>query len=214
MRYPDRVTVCVSTQAGCAMACQFCATGQAGFQRHLSQRRDRGAGGRPPCGRPGRARLQRRVHGDGGTPGQLRPGAGALSCGSTATSASRPATSPLSTVGIVPGIRRLADEALPVNLAVSLHAANDRLRDELRAHQPSLSAAHARRGVRGLRRGERPASLHRVGADRRRQRPGQRCRRAGSVRPSARRAREPDPAQPDSGLSRGRLVAGPGTPLP
>ncbi len=37
MRYPDRVTVCVSTQAGCAMACQFCATGQAGFQRHLSQ---------------------------------------------------------------------------------------------------------------------------------------------------------------------------------
>ena len=36
MHYPDRVTVCVSTQAGCAMACQFCATGQAGFQRHLS----------------------------------------------------------------------------------------------------------------------------------------------------------------------------------
>src|SRR6202034_768064 len=36
MRYPDRVTVCVSTQAGCAMACQFCATGQAGFTRHLS----------------------------------------------------------------------------------------------------------------------------------------------------------------------------------
>src|ERR1700689_2648350 len=37
MRYPDRVTVCVSTQAGCAMACQFCATGQAGFQRQLTQ---------------------------------------------------------------------------------------------------------------------------------------------------------------------------------
>ena len=36
MHYPDRVTVCVSTQAGCAMACQFCATGQAGFQRQLS----------------------------------------------------------------------------------------------------------------------------------------------------------------------------------
>src|SRR5271165_4684135 len=36
MAYPDRVTVCVSTQAGCAMACQFCATGQAGFTRHLS----------------------------------------------------------------------------------------------------------------------------------------------------------------------------------
>src|ERR1700739_3750083 len=37
MRYPDRVTVCVSTQGGCAMACQFCATGQAGFQRQLTQ---------------------------------------------------------------------------------------------------------------------------------------------------------------------------------
>ena len=37
MHYPDRVTVCVSTQAGCAMACQFCATGQAGFQRQLTQ---------------------------------------------------------------------------------------------------------------------------------------------------------------------------------
>src|SRR5580700_873562 len=37
MRYPDRVTVCVSTQAGCAMGCQFCATGQAGFQRQLTQ---------------------------------------------------------------------------------------------------------------------------------------------------------------------------------
>jgi len=37
----------------------------------------------------------------------------------------------VSTVGIIPGIRRLATEALPVNLAVSLHAANDRLRDEL-----------------------------------------------------------------------------------
>src|SRR5205823_4528412 len=36
MRYPDRATVCVSTQAGCAMGCGFCATGQAGFERHLT----------------------------------------------------------------------------------------------------------------------------------------------------------------------------------
>src|SRR5690606_32088290 len=36
MRYPDRATVCVSSQAGCAMACSFCATGQAGFDRHLT----------------------------------------------------------------------------------------------------------------------------------------------------------------------------------
>src|SRR5690606_34559030 len=36
MHYPDRSTVCVSTQAGCAMDCSFCATGQSGFERHLS----------------------------------------------------------------------------------------------------------------------------------------------------------------------------------
>lgn len=36
MLYPDRATVCVSSQAGCAMACGFCATGQAGFERHLT----------------------------------------------------------------------------------------------------------------------------------------------------------------------------------
>src|SRR5580658_9861588 len=36
MHYPDRATVCLSTQAGCAMACSFCATGQAGFTRHLT----------------------------------------------------------------------------------------------------------------------------------------------------------------------------------
>src|SRR3984957_1979852 len=47
MEYADRVTVCVSTQAGCAMGCQFCATGQAGFQRHLSPGEivEQGAGG-------------------------------------------------------------------------------------------------------------------------------------------------------------------------
>src|SRR3984893_7983593 len=36
MLYPDRATVCVSSQAGCAMGCGFCATGQAGFERHLT----------------------------------------------------------------------------------------------------------------------------------------------------------------------------------
>ena len=36
MHYPDRTTVCVSSQAGCAMGCGFCATGQAGFERHLT----------------------------------------------------------------------------------------------------------------------------------------------------------------------------------
>jgi 23S rRNA (adenine2503-C2)-methyltransferase len=130
MLYPDRVTVCVSTQAGCAMACQFCATGQSGFQRQLTQGEIveqiavamRQAGPRRVSnvvfmgmGEP-LANYDRvwgavvRLHGDMGL-------------------SARHLT--LSTVGIVPGIRRLAAETLPVNLAVSLHAANDVLRDEL-----------------------------------------------------------------------------------
>jgi 23S rRNA (adenine2503-C2)-methyltransferase len=130
MHYPDRVTVCVSTQAGCAMACQFCATGQAGFQRHLSTGEIveqvvmaiRAAKPRRlsnvvfmGMGEP-LANYDRvwgavtRLHGDIGL-------------------SARHLT--LSTVGIVPGIRRLAAEDLPVNLAVSLHAANDEKRDIL-----------------------------------------------------------------------------------
>jgi 23S rRNA (adenine2503-C2)-methyltransferase len=130
MRYPDRVTVCVSTQAGCAMGCQFCATGQAGFQRQLTQgeiveqvavamreaapRRVSNivfmGMGEPLANYDRVWGAVKRLHGDMGL-------------------SARHLT--LSTVGIVPGIRRLAAETLPVNLAVSLHAANDTLRDEL-----------------------------------------------------------------------------------
>ncbi len=130
MHYPDRVTVCVSTQAVCAMACQFCATGQAGFRRHLTQGEivEQVAVAMREA-RPRRlsnvvfmgmgeplANYERvwgavvRLHGDMGL-------------------SARHLT--VSTVGLVPGIRRLATETLPVNLAVSLHAANDELRDEL-----------------------------------------------------------------------------------
>jgi 23S rRNA (adenine2503-C2)-methyltransferase len=132
MHYRDRSTACVSTQAGCAMACGFCATGQAGFERHLTTgeiveqvvaaaRRARDEGRRlgnvvfMGMGEP-LANYDRvwpaveRVHHDLGL-------------------SARHLT--LSTVGLVPGIRRLAGEALPVNLAVSLHAANDALRNEL-----------------------------------------------------------------------------------
>jgi 23S rRNA (adenine2503-C2)-methyltransferase len=130
MHYPDRVTVCVSTQAGCAMACQFCATGQAGFERHLSEgeiveqvavamreARPRrlsnvvfmGMG--EPLANYDRVWLAvHRLHGEMGL-------------------SARHLT--LSTVGMVPGIRRLARADLPVNLAVSLHAANDAKRDVL-----------------------------------------------------------------------------------
>jgi 23S rRNA (adenine2503-C2)-methyltransferase len=132
MHYPKRSTVCVSSQAGCAMACGFCATGQAGFDRHLAvgeiveqvvvARRRAIADGRRldnivfmGMGEPF-ANFDRtwaaveRIHDD------LGIGARHLT---------------LSTVGVVPGIRRLTEASLPVNLAVSLHLANDRERDEL-----------------------------------------------------------------------------------
>jgi 23S rRNA (adenine2503-C2)-methyltransferase len=132
MRYPERDTVCVSSQAGCAMGCGFCATGQAGFERHLSSgeiveqvvwaaRRSADEGrrlanvvfmgmGEPLANYDATWAAVERIHDDLGI-------------------SARRLT--LSTVGIVPGIRRLADERLPVNLAVSLHAADDALRDDL-----------------------------------------------------------------------------------
>jgi 23S rRNA (adenine2503-C2)-methyltransferase len=132
MHYRDRTTVCVSSQAGCAMGCGFCATGQAGLQRQMTTgeiveqvvraaRRSRDDGRRlgnvvfMGMGEP-LANYDRvwpaieRLHHDLGL-------------------SARHIT--VSTVGLVPGIRRLAAEDLPVNLAVSLHAANDALRDEL-----------------------------------------------------------------------------------
>jgi 23S rRNA (adenine2503-C2)-methyltransferase len=130
MYYPDRVTVCVSTQAGCAMGCGFCATGQAGFSRQLS------AGeiveqvvaaireARP-------RRLSNVVFMGMGEPlaNYDRLWAAVVRLHDELGISARRLT--VSTVGIVPGIRRLATESLPVNLAVSLHAANDGLRDEL-----------------------------------------------------------------------------------
>ncbi len=132
MVYPDRVTVCVSSQAGCAMACGFCATGQAGFTRQLTvgeiveqvvvAARDARAMGR---------RLANVVYMGMGEPMANEPTVWASVeriHGAIGLSA-RHLT--ISTVGLIPGIRALAQRSLPVNLAVSLHAANDTLRDEL-----------------------------------------------------------------------------------
>jgi 23S rRNA (adenine2503-C2)-methyltransferase len=132
MHYRDRSTVCVSTQAGCAMACGFCATGQGGFERNLTtgeivEQVVRAA----RVARAGGRRVSNVVFMGMGEPfanydrtwGAVERLHGGLGI------SARHLT--LSTVGIVPGIRRLAGEQLPVNLAVSLHAANDRLRDEL-----------------------------------------------------------------------------------
>jgi 23S rRNA (adenine2503-C2)-methyltransferase len=134
MHYDARVTVCVSSQAGCAMACGFCATGQAGFDRQLTageiveqvMRASERARAFAPSRRVSNVVLMgmgepmanydnvwaavHRLHDDVGI-------------------SARHLT--ISTVGIIPGIRRLAADDLPVNLAVSLHAANDTLRDEL-----------------------------------------------------------------------------------
>ncbi len=132
MLYADRATVCVSSQAGCAMGCGFCATGQAGFTRHLTvgeiveqvvraaqralqlERRVSNivfmGMGEPMANLDAVWAATERFHGDLGV-------------------SARHIT--ISTVGVIPGIRSLATRALPVNLAVSLHAANDTLRDEL-----------------------------------------------------------------------------------
>jgi 23S rRNA (adenine2503-C2)-methyltransferase len=141
MRYPDRVTMCVSSQAGCGMACPFCATGQAGLTRNLS------AAEIVAQVFAGAAALAR---GDvPGGPGRVSNvvfmGMGEpLANYAAVLAAVRRITDPapdglgisqrsvtVSTVGLVPAIERLAAERLSARLAVSLHAPDDQLRDEL-----------------------------------------------------------------------------------
>ncbi|MFP5322408.1 MAG: 23S rRNA (adenine(2503)-C(2))-methyltransferase RlmN, partial [Acidimicrobiia bacterium] len=126
MHYSERSTVCVSSQAGCAMACSFCATGQAGFERHLSTGEivEQVVVAAREARRTGR-RLSNVVFMGMGEPlanygatwGAVERLHGAIGL------SARHLT--VSTVGLVPGIERLTAESLPVNLAVSLHAAND-----------------------------------------------------------------------------------------
>jgi 23S rRNA (adenine2503-C2)-methyltransferase len=145
MRYPKRVTVCISSQAGCGMNCPFCATGQEGLTRNLSTAEIVGQVVHA-------ARLLR--HGDvaGGVQGAaLRVsnvvfmGMGeALANYNAAIGAIRRITDPapdglgmsargitMSTVGLVPAVDKLAQEGIPVTLALSLHAPDDELRNEL-----------------------------------------------------------------------------------
>ena len=130
MLYKDRATVCVSTQAGCAMACEFCATGQAGFTRNLS------AGEileqvTAACSAARPRRLSNVVFMGMGEPMANYPRVWSAIERIQKDMGISARRLTLSTVGIVPGIERLATESLPVNLAVSLHAANDELRDRL-----------------------------------------------------------------------------------
>ncbi len=141
MKYPGRTTLCISSQAGCGMACPFCATGQGGLTRNLST---------------GEIVEQVRM-------GMVAAESGDLAGGSTCVTnivfmgmgeplanwkqvqaalhrliepspsgfgiSARNVT--VSTVGMVPLIAKLAEEGLPVTLAVSLHAPDDELRDPL-----------------------------------------------------------------------------------
>jgi 23S rRNA (adenine2503-C2)-methyltransferase len=138
MGYSDRVTVCVSSQAGCAMGCTFCATGQMGLQNNLTAGEiaaqvvwARRAAAALPARTPQRvtnvvfmgmgeplanerhvfAAIDRLTDPEG-----MRVGARHVT---------------VSTVGLAPGIVRLAGRHPQVGLAVSLHAATDELRDQL-----------------------------------------------------------------------------------
>ena len=141
MRYPGRVTMCVSSQAGCGMACPFCATGQGGLQRNMSTAeiveqvlagaRSLARGEVP--GGPGR--VSNVVFMGMGEP---------LANYKAVIGAVRRLTSPapdglgmsargvtVSTVGLVPRMRQLTEEGIACTLALSLHAPDDELRNEL-----------------------------------------------------------------------------------
>ncbi|KQH77862.1 23S rRNA (adenine(2503)-C2)-methyltransferase [Mycobacterium gordonae] len=137
MRYPQRNTVCISSQAGCGMACPFCATGQGGLTRNLStaeileQVRAAAVALRDDFG----DRLSNVVFMGMGEP---------LANYSRVVAAVRRITEAppsgfgisarsvtVSTVGLAPAIRKLADERLGVTLALSLHTPDDELRDTL-----------------------------------------------------------------------------------
>lgn len=141
MRYADRATICVSSQAGCGMACPFCATGQGGLERNMSAAEivDQVVDGASAmatgkvAGGPGR--LSNVVFMGMGEPmanykaviGAVRrmvaPAPDGL--GMSARNIT------VSTVGLVPRMKQLADEGIPVTLALSLHAPDDELRNEL-----------------------------------------------------------------------------------
>ncbi|MDT0166273.1 23S rRNA (adenine(2503)-C(2))-methyltransferase RlmN [Actinotalea sp. AC32] len=141
MRYPGRATLCVSSQAGCGMACPFCATGQQGLTRNLStaeiveqvRHAARALQRGEVAGGPGR--LTNVVFMGMGEP---------LANYRTVVDAVRRFVAPapeglglsarnvtVSTVGLVPAIDKLAATGIPVTLALSLHAPDDELRSEL-----------------------------------------------------------------------------------
>ncbi|MDF7665023.1 23S rRNA (adenine(2503)-C(2))-methyltransferase RlmN [Bifidobacterium sp. ESL0745] len=141
MRYPNRATLCISSQVGCGMGCPFCATGQLGLTRNLSTAEileqvrvaAKAMADGKVAGGPGR--LSNVVFmGEGEPMGNYKSVLAAV----RQISAMPPVgfgisarNITVSTVGVVPGIKKLTQEGIPVRLAVSLHAPNDELRNEL-----------------------------------------------------------------------------------
>ena len=141
MRYSDRTTVCISSQAGCGMNCPFCATGQAGLTRNLSAAEitDQIVAAARACAQGempgGPTRLSNIVFMGMGEPlanynsvvrtlhniTDANPDGLGISARSVV----------VSTVGLVPGIEKLMDEGINCTLAVSLHTPDDELRDSL-----------------------------------------------------------------------------------
>jgi 23S rRNA (adenine2503-C2)-methyltransferase len=141
MRYTDRVTMCISSQAGCGMNCPFCATGQGGLTRNLSTAEivEQVLAG-------ARSLAKGEVEGGVGRVNNLvfmgmgEPMANYNSVIGAIRRLTEPAPAgfgmsargiTVSTVGLVPRMRQLAEEGIPVTLAVSLHAPDDELRDTL-----------------------------------------------------------------------------------
>jgi len=141
MRYPDRTTMCISSQAGCGMNCPFCATGQGGLTRNLTAAEivEQAVEGARVLARGeipgGPARVSNVVFMGMGEP--LANYAAVIAavhrlCDPVPAGlgiSQRHVT--VSTVGLVPAMRKLTDEGLAVTLAVSLHAPDDELRDTL-----------------------------------------------------------------------------------
>jgi len=137
MGYPRRTTLCISSQAGCAMACTFCATGQFGFERHLQAGEivaqvayaaaylaRNGLGTSPP-------RVTNVVFMGMGEPLANYANVKTAIDRFTGLMGMSARSITVSTVGVAPAIRKLAEEPWRVSLAVSLHAADDELRTSL-----------------------------------------------------------------------------------
>ncbi len=134
MFYPDRATICVSCQVGCAVGCSFCATGMGGLQRNLTTgemvaqvvdiaRRSREMG--RPLTNLVMMGMGEPFHNYAATMKMI----GIINDENGMNFGARRIT--ISTSGVVPFIDKLADEPYQVNLAISIHAGNDELRSQL-----------------------------------------------------------------------------------